>query len=197
MYCRGLRSSLSCCRVVTVAPSSEGAFYKLKIMKITWERLTEVLHYNPESGEFTWLKSLSNRVKVGAKANNVSPTNGTIRIRIDGQLYEAHILAWFYQTKQWPKCLIDHRNGKRADNWFDNLREADHAQNSHNYGAKGEFGKGVERAGDKFRARIMVRGKRLNLGRFDTAELAQEAYKQASLKHHGEFSPFILGNNNG
>lgn len=89
---------------------------------ITWERLVELLHYDPETGEFTWKKPTSNRVKIGSKANNISPTTGEVRVRVDGKLYSGHRLAWFYMTKDWPELLIDHRNGQRADNRFSNLR---------------------------------------------------------------------------
>jgi hypothetical protein len=43
---------------------------------------------------------------------------------------------------------------------------------------------------NRYHARIGVGGKRISLGYFKTAEEAHDAYKSASLKYHGEFSPF-------
>jgi len=50
--------------------------------------------------------------------------------------------------------------------------------------------KGVQIAGRRFSARITVNGKKLSLGRFDTAEAAHEAYVAAAKKLHGEFASF-------
>lgn len=41
-------------------------------MNLTYERLREVLHYNPETGIFTWIVDKSQRVKAGDIAGRVA-----------------------------------------------------------------------------------------------------------------------------
>lgn len=48
--------------------------------------------------------------------------------------------------------------------------------------------KGVTRHHNNWRARILLNGRLVILGEFATVEKTDEAYKQASLKYHGEFS---------
>ena len=77
---------------------------------ITQEQLMKVLNYYPDTGIFTWKISLSNRTKVSSNAGT-HKNNGYIRINIDGYFYYAQRLAWLYMTGDWPKELIDHKNG--------------------------------------------------------------------------------------
>ena len=86
---------------------------------------------------------------------------------------------------------VDHRNGNKLDNRKENLRLCTHSQNMMNRGAnrrnKSGF-KGVVKKGDSWEARIAVNKIYKHLGRFPTAELASEAYKQAAIELHGEFA---------
>jgi hypothetical protein len=163
---------------------------------LTHARLTELLEYLPESGFFVWRTDRS-RTKAGTVAGTlwVSRTRKNysyISIRIDGVAYPAHRLAWFYMTGVMPpkSVQIDHRFGGSLDNRWDNLREATHTQNQWSRGAQ-RNGKlklrGVTQVGDRYRARISVNKKRINLGFFETAGLAATAYKEASEQHHGAF----------
>ncbi len=110
-----------------------------------------------------------------------------------------HRLAWFLHYGEWPE-VIDHENRIRDDNRIKNLRNATQTNNTHNrVKAVGYAGKpchsphkGVtlHKRSQRWMVRIQVKGKRLHVGEFNTQEEAAEAYKQASIKHHGEFSPF-------
>ena len=64
---------------------------------ITYARLREVLHYDPATGAFTWLKTLSKRRKAGLSAGSLSSA-GYILICIDDVRTRAHRLAWLYVT---------------------------------------------------------------------------------------------------
>jgi hypothetical protein len=159
-------------------------------MILTVERLREVLHYDTETGNFVWLVSTSNRVRVGAVAGNASG-HEYHRIRVDGGLYYAHRLAVFYQTGQWPKNKVDHKSINKRDNAWDNLREATNQDNSANVpvSKNNSVGlKGVSRDGKRYRAHITIKGKYNHLGNFATPEEAHAAYLIAANDNFGEFA---------
>jgi hypothetical protein len=153
---------------------------------LTLDRLKQVLHYDPESGLFTWLVRTSMRVQVGAVAG--TPNFGYVRICIDDEAILAHCLAWFYMTGAWPTNEIDHINGVRNDNAFRNLREADRLLNSQNMRkarADNSTGLlGVRRMRERFQANIGVAGRSMNCGTFDTPEQAHTAYVSAKRRLH-------------
>jgi hypothetical protein len=98
---------------------------------ISLEELKQTLHYNPSTGEFTWLVRPSQATKIGHIAGSIA-SDGYIRIGIKGSRYSASNLAWLYMTGTWPLDDIDHQNTVRNDNRWENLREATKAQNQHN-----------------------------------------------------------------
>jgi hypothetical protein len=161
---------------------------------LTVEGLRELFVYCPETGQFKvkaprrWV-----RKPVGSVIGSIG-ANGYIVIRIYGQLYRAHRLAWFYTHGCWPAEHIDHINGDRSDNRLANLREASVSQNLGN--AKRSKNntsgfKGVCRGrGDKWRATICVNGKRRKIGSFSTPEEAHKAYCAAATEKRGEFANF-------
>jgi hypothetical protein len=158
---------------------------------LTHSRLLQVLDYDQKTGVFTWKYPINNRIKVGNAAGWGS--DGYINISIDGQIYGAHRLAWFFVTASWPKKQIDHIDGNRSNNSFSNLREATISQNHFNIGktASNKTGfKGVSwfKRTRKWRARITVSRKGRTIGYFDTKEEAHEAYKAAAAEYHGEFA---------
>jgi len=59
-------------------------------------------------------------------------SNGYKRICINYHNYAQHRLAFLYMTGKFPNKLADHINGKRSDNRWCNLRQADDAQNAYN-----------------------------------------------------------------
>ncbi len=91
-----------------------------------------------------------------------------------------------------PGLEVDHRSGDGLDCRRSNMRLATHAQNGCNQrlsNANSSGYKGVcwaERSG-KWRARIIVGGKEIYLGLFDTTEAAHAAYTAASARLHGKF----------
>jgi hypothetical protein len=96
-------------------------------------------------------------------------------------------------TGNWPPFCIDHANGKRSDNRFENLREATKSQNNCNRDKRSDnitgF-KGVhwEKARKKWRASICIGGKQECIGRYETKEQAAAAYDERARAIHGEFA---------
>jgi hypothetical protein len=159
---------------------------------LTQDRLKELLHYDAESGEFTWIKTNSARVKVGNKACN-KDCHGYFYISIDKKKYSAHRLAWLYMHGKFPENNIDHIDGNSKNNCISNLREATQNQNLFNTkifktntsGYKGvHFHKGT----GKWRAVASVNNYPKHLGLFSTAEDASVAYTNWCIKNRGEFT---------
>lgn len=156
--------------------------------------LVQLISYDEVSGNFTWINPLSRRVRKGDKAGS-KRKDGYIEIRICGELYLAHRLAWFYCHGDWPEFQIDHINGVRDDNSIANLREALNEQNSRNVkmhcdnqsGYKGVF---LNKRTGKWVSKIHLNGKSIWVGTFNSPEDAHAAYCEAATKHHDEFARF-------
>lgn len=157
-------------------------------MILTAERLREALHYDHETGVFTWRSRTSNRVKIGDIAGAID-LNGYRLIGVDGRLYKAHRLAWLYVYGRWPVKQIDHINGVCDDNRIENLREATDAENMQNQGIRANNRSGFPGVSwasqrGKWQATIQVNGKTRALGRFAAAEDVYAAYLKAKAEHH-------------
>lgn len=150
--------------------------------------LQEALSYDSTTGIFIWLKPLSNRVKTGDVAGACA--HGYIVIRYDGRTYRAHHLAIYFVTGVYPTTDVDHINVTTWDNSFANLR-ADgpmvNAQNRTRPSKNNRSGMlGVYRCNTtgRWRVQILADGKKTHVGRYETAELAHEAYKTAKRQLH-------------
>jgi|SRR5579859_1097030 len=91
------------------------------------------------------------------------------------------------------RVLVDHRNGNGLDCRRSNLRLASQAQNLSNRGpnsnnSSGYKGVSFNKQIGKWTAKIGVNYKTINLGVFETAQDAANAYAVAAHKLHGEFS---------
>jgi len=89
-----------------------------------------------------------------------------------------------------PGPEVDHRNGNGLNNRWGNLRIATRRQNNINRLHTNAAGyRGIaQTAFGNWQAQIRVEGRRIYLGRFDTAEDAARAYDEAAKLHHGEFA---------
>ncbi len=160
---------------------------------IDYDLMMEYLAYDRETGVFTWKKSPSSKISVGAIAGG-KDSKGYIRINLKRRRYGAHRLAIYYETKVWHGCL-DHINGIPGDNRICNLRPCTVSQNKYNQkiykNNKCGF-KGVRKAtnGNKWSSQISVDKEQIHLGTFDSPEEAHKAYKQAAIELHGEFAKF-------
>jgi len=153
---------------------------KLEI-ELTQSYLKQILHYDAETGLFTWLVPNGKRVRKGDMAGCLH--GGRVFIRINKVLYVAHRLAWLYVHGYLPSVDIDHCDGIASHNWLSNLREATRSQNMQNQrrAQKGSASGllGVYPSFNKWIAKISVDGQSQHLGTFPTPELAHAAYLKA------------------
>jgi hypothetical protein len=115
---------------------------------LTQERLKEILKYSPETGEFVYLapRKGGSGIKSGDIAGDLC-TYGYRRIGIDGKRYRACRLAWLYMTGEWPEKHIDHKNGIRSDDRWENLRPASVRENACNRTASQKNSIGIKGVG--------------------------------------------------
>lgn len=89
----------------------------------TRDRLFELLDFDHGDGMFRWKKTLGSRAKEGSIAGSVT-SQGYVVIRLDGELWRAHHLAWLAHHGCWPDGLVIHRNRQLSDNRIENLAMA-------------------------------------------------------------------------
>lgn len=160
----------------------------------TADQVRELLHYDPQSGKFTWRLAPSNNIRSGSMAG--TPDNqGYIMIRVMGGRYKAHRLAWLYMSGEWPVTDVDHRDGDRGNNRWLNLRQATESQNMANSkikknntsGYKGVF---FDRRKGSWCARITVQRRKIYIGSYKSAAEAGAAYLTTAERIFGEFARF-------
>jgi hypothetical protein len=147
-----------------------------------------ILAYDPVTGSFH-RKVDRKRWKAG-EITTGAKVNGYIYIGIDTDRYVAHRLAWLLMTGTEPVTEIDHINGARSDNRWENLRLASHSENGRNKGAlkNSKTGvKGVYPYKNGFRAKVCVNRKSFEAGVYPTIAEAKEARDKLARAIHGEF----------
>ena len=150
---------------------------------ITQDELKKKLHYNLNTGIFTWLVANHNR-KIGDEAGTLY--NGYIRICINYKRYPAHHLVWLYIYGVFPIKQLDHINHNPSDNRIENLREASQKTNSQNASkskknTSGFKGVSWDKEKNKWRARIRINNKNVHLGYFVCLLDAARVYDEKAL----------------
>lgn len=159
--------------------------------------LRRLLHYDADTGVFTWKLDVNSRARAGQVAGNLEKS-GYVRIRINKVVYSAHRLAWFYHYGTWPKDRIDHKDGNESNNSILNLRVASNSQNMRNASAPSSNKSGVRgvywnKSLEKWHAQIQIHGKKFHIGYFDSISAAKEARALAAIKKHGDFASELRG----
>ncbi len=166
----------------------------------------ECLDYDPDTGVFTWrerpLRHFVNArghwqwngrypgTPAGSEKGRARSRN-YVGIRLNGELFNAHRLAWLLHHGTDPEASeIDHIDGDALNNRISNLRLATRSENTSNrrVARNTQTGvKGVTVHGNGYIACIKSKGKRYYLGWFHSIEEAAEARRKAAIELHGEF----------
>lgn len=165
-----------------------------KSIPLTHARLKEVLRYEPETGYFICLIRRRGLKFLPGERLGCLQLSGYWLLEIDGGRYFAAELAWFYVYGEWPEGVVDHRNNRRADDRWDNLRLATWIQNCQNKlirsdNKSGTTGVFFRKDTGKWSVRIKVNGCYLNIGCFLNKDAAIAARREAEHKYFGEFAP--------
>jgi hypothetical protein len=158
---------------------------------ITQSQLKEILHYNPDTGIFTWNITRRNAIKgsiAGYAQKEYRFNYIVIRIGVLGKNYLAHRLAWLYMTGSFPTKQIDHINHDATDNRWSNLQEVTNLQNGrnqslHSTNTSGHMGVSWNKNKKKWQSIIKVLGKQIWLGYFNTIEEAIQVRKEAEQQY--------------
>ncbi len=155
--------------------------------ELTAIRLRELLDYNPATGVFT-NKSPRKKITVGEIAGAIDKSNGYWKITIDRRHYFAHRLAFLFMTGAWPSAFVDHINGDRTANHWENLRDVPKRINQQNRRTATAGSKsgllGAHKKRGRWSSQIHSNGQLIKLGVFTTAEQAHTAYVTAKRKLH-------------
>jgi len=98
---------------------------------LTQNKLKELLYYNEQFGIFTRKKKRTGSALAGTIAGTLHPC-GYVYIKVMGEKYLSHRLAFLYINGSLPPHEVDHINGDRADNRWSNLRCVTRAENQKN-----------------------------------------------------------------
>lgn len=153
---------------------------------ITQAELKELLHYDPETGVFTWKVNRGIRLLRGKKAGTIKPYGYPV-VKVKGKDYLGHRLAFLYMVGEIPSGDVDHINGVRDDNRWCNLRKATRQQNAQNAKRRKDSPFGIPGVslvrGKRWRAVIRVNWKPIHLGYSDNFFEACCLRKAAELKY--------------
>ena len=153
---------------------------------LRWRSDRPSSHFKTRGAEAAWRKA-NEGIPVRGKNNE-----GYIKVELYGRKVPAHRICWEMANGPVPAgMVVDHINGNSADNRLGNLRLATNAQNIRNskLNKNSSTGlKGVTPRGKRWRAQIMVAGKKYVLGSFATPEDAHAAYCKAAQEQFGEFA---------
>jgi len=174
------------------------------------EIVRQILRYDPAEGKLFWLPRLAELFPDGRfgseracaswnaryahrQAFTTLHASGYLMGDIFNRKYLAHRVVWALVMGVWPTADVDHKNGVRSDNRWDNLREATRTENNRNTSSRAGstsqyLGVSWDKDCGRWRAIISVNGTNKHIGSFPREDAAALAYDAAARKHHGKFA---------
>lgn len=161
---------------------------------LTQSRLKTLLQFDPETGNFYWIKANAPQGWAHISGRPAgSNFDGYRRIKIDQKNYLVHRLVWLWTYGEFPKQRIDHKDLDGMNNKPSNLRLATGSQNVINVGLKSNNTTGIKgvywnKTSNKWQAALNVNGKQIHLGYFTDKDKAEEVVRKKREEVHGEFA---------
>ena len=117
-----------------------------------------------------------------------------------GKVHRIHQLV----AREWVhnpdgKICVDHIDGVKSNNHYENLRYATHSENNrnmkkHSDGSSVYKGIAYNKVNNKWQAQLRMHGKQQHLGCFTSEREAAEAYNAAATEHFAEFANLNIFN---
>ena len=160
---------------------------KITKHKLTQEMLHKILHYNPDTGDFTWLVNRGCNVTKGYIAGTTMPS-GYKKLHIDKIPYLLHRLAFLYMEGYIPELCVDHIDNNPSNNKWDNLREASKSCNAinskiNNRNTSGIVGITFDKSRNKWKVMLTLNKKSIYQARFNTFDEAVIARWKAEVQY--------------
>lgn len=172
-----------------------------KQQAVSVDTLRELLEYDAARGMLLWKRrpveycanqrmcNVWNGRFAGKRAGNLG-IGGYWEVSVLDRTFPAHRVVWALCTGSWPTFHIDHINGDRTDNRFENLRDVPSVVNNENQrrarinNNTGLLGAHLHKHSGLYHACIRVRGKKHSLGYHKTANDAHAIYVEAKRRLH-------------
>jgi len=157
----------------------------MKMIDLDIDLLCKLFEYDPTTGSFLRIGLLHNKSKeiIPCRREITANTKGHLQVGIGKKVYYVHRVIWLMMTGNFPN-EIDHINGIRSDNRWENLREVTHQENAKNTGigrnnTSGFLGVSFNKATGKFSAYLKSDLGRVHLGSFSDPHDANNAVMMA------------------
>jgi hypothetical protein len=156
------------------------------------DELNDLLHYDAETGQFTWKKDRGFKARANTPAGTLGKS-GYVLMCINGTRYLAHRIAYKMAYGTDPEDMLDHIDGNITNNRISNLRVANPIENQGNRRRAKNNKSGVKGVHwcerDKhWIAQITKDKSKVWLGCFVSKEQAASAYEAAAKEHFGDFA---------
>lgn len=156
---------------------------------LTYALVKEMLRYDATSGRLYWLERPSHHfaTEIESRRWNNRLAGKEALTAINGHGYrhgtvckvsiKAHRIIWLLVYGCFPNGVVDHIDQNKLNNRIENLRDVSKVVNSLNAkvyknNRSGVTGVSWDKRTSRWKARGMVRGKDVTIGRFDTKEEA-------------------------
>lgn len=168
-------------------------------MKI--ERVRELFDYDTATGVLRWRRrptsdfnsarvcAIWNARWAGKEAGSFDK-DGYREVSVGDVALKAHRIAWAWMTGAWPTDDIDHKDGDKSNNRFDNLRDVPRSVNAENLrtarsdNMTGRLGVSLHKASGLYHSCIKAGGRKHSLGYFRDPDAAHAAYVTAKRRLH-------------
>jgi len=138
----------------------------------------DLLRY--EDGRLFWRSDVARRSRAGDEAGSLTGA-GYWQISYRYIMHRRHRVIYYMHTGELPD-LIDHIDRDKSNDRIENLRPASKSLNVHNStyikGMVPYRGVTFNKNKNKYQAELTVDGRRMYLGRFETAEEAHLVYER-------------------